>query len=164
MLLNSIFHITLASLIFSRDDSCTMTNKTIAAHLLKYRFDQDAVVKLLRGPKALQDKMLASLCSLIREECRRSTTFATAFKGHVVMPCRKPALFDIIGISKEYKLYIPVRKTILALAICRGPLGNRSQLELRLCHHSSSSLDPEESGVECVNDGKHQSHQFPRPE
>ena len=107
--------------------------------------------------------MLASLRSLIQEECRRSTTFATALEGHVIMPCRTSASFDIFNISKKYKLYIPVRKTILTLYIRRGRLENRSELELRLSHHSSSSLDPEESGIGCARYG-HRNVSFRRPE
>ena len=33
------------------------------------------------------------------------------------MPCRRSASFDIVNIRKKYKLYIPVRKTILTLYI-----------------------------------------------
>jgi hypothetical protein len=54
MPLNPVFHINLVILIFWKYSNYILDNATIAAHLLKYRFDQDAVVEFIRGPEALR--------------------------------------------------------------------------------------------------------------
>jgi len=54
MPLNPVFHINLVILIFWKYPNYILDNAIIAAHLLRNRFDQDAVVEFIRGPEALR--------------------------------------------------------------------------------------------------------------
>jgi hypothetical protein len=54
MPLNPVFHINLVILTFWKYPNYILDNAIIAAHLLKNRFDQDAVVEFIRGPEALR--------------------------------------------------------------------------------------------------------------